>query len=56
MFSSCGDVKYAEMKERGTGMVRFNTERDAERAVGKINWFSPTALGLNPNNQLGEFN
>ena len=36
LFSSCGEVKYAEMKERGTGMVRFNSERDAERAVGEL--------------------
>merc|ERR1711902_386983 len=32
-FGSCGDIKYAEMKDRGIGMVRFQSERDAERAV-----------------------
>ena len=35
-FSHCGEIKYAEMKERGTGMVRFASERDAERAVCKL--------------------
>jgi hypothetical protein len=34
-FSHCGEIKYAEMKERGTGLVRFNSERDAERAMSK---------------------
>merc|ERR1719237_1724916 len=32
-FSHCGEIKYAEMKERGTGLVRFTSERDAERAM-----------------------
>merc|ERR1719210_1329069 len=32
-FSHCGEIKYAEMKERGTGLVRFINERDAERAM-----------------------
>merc|ERR550539_2332102 len=36
-FSHCGEIKYAEMKERGTGMVRFASERDAERAVSMMN-------------------
>jgi hypothetical protein len=36
LFTHCGEVKYAEMKERGTGLVRFNSERDAERAVCKF--------------------
>ena len=36
LFTHCGEVKYAEMKERGTGLVRFNSERDAERAVCKL--------------------
>ena len=31
--SHCGEIKYAEMKERGTGLVRFINERDAERAM-----------------------
>ena len=35
-FSHCGDIKYAEMKERGTGLIRFISERDAERAVCKL--------------------
>jgi len=36
-FLSVGDVKYAEMKERGCGIIRFATEREAERAVGAMN-------------------
>lgn len=36
LFTHCGEVKYAEMKERGTGLVRFNSERDAERAVSMM--------------------
>merc|ERR1711953_1487822 len=32
-FSHCGDIKYAEMKERGTGLIRFAYEKDAERAI-----------------------
>jgi len=35
-FSHAGDVKYAEMKERGVGLVRFSNERDAERAVSMM--------------------
>ena len=34
-FAHCGEIKYAEMKERGTGLIRFTGERDAERAVCK---------------------
>ena len=34
-FSHCGDIKYAEMKERGTGLIRFAYEKDAERAISK---------------------
>ena len=34
-FSHCGDIKYAEMKERGSGLIRFGNERDAERAICK---------------------
>lgn len=41
-FSHCGEIKYAEMKERGTGMVRFASERDAERAVCK--WIKKSKL------------
>lgn len=35
-FSHCGDIKYAEMKERGTGLIRFANERDAERSICKL--------------------
>ena len=35
-FSHCGDIKYAEMKERGTGLIRFAYEKDAERAISKF--------------------
>ena len=35
-FCHCGDIKYAEMKERGTGLIRFANERDAERAICKF--------------------
>lgn len=31
-FGHAGEVKYAEMKERGVGVVRFSSEREAERA------------------------
>merc|ERR1711862_924837 len=36
-FSHAGDIKYAEMKERGVGIIRFGSERDAERAVSMMN-------------------
>jgi len=36
-FAHCGEIKYAEMKDRGTGMIRFMNERDAERAVSMMN-------------------
>jgi len=36
-FSHAGDIKYAEMKDRGVGIIRFGTERDAERAVSMMN-------------------
>merc|ERR1719334_2396134 len=36
-FNHAGDIKYAEMKERGVGLIRFGTERDAERAVSMMN-------------------
>jgi len=32
-----GDVKFAEIKERGVGIVRFGTTREAERAVAVLN-------------------
>ena len=35
-FAQCGDIKYAEMKERGTGLIRFNSEMDADRATSKF--------------------
>jgi len=36
-FSHSGDIKFAEMKDRGVGVIRFGTERDAERAVSMMN-------------------
>merc|ERR1719147_370037 len=36
-FSHAGDIKFAEMKDRGVGVIRFGTERDAERAVAMMN-------------------
>merc|ERR1719312_2087624 len=36
-FYSVGDIKYAEMKDRGVGVIRFGNERDAERAVSMLN-------------------
>jgi len=36
-FRTVGDVKYAEIKERGCGIIRFASEREAERAVGAMN-------------------
>ena len=35
-FSHCGEIKFAEMKERGSGIIRFANERDAERAICKF--------------------
>merc|ERR1719205_526129 len=35
-FSHAGDIKYAEMKDRGVGIIRFGSERDAERAVSMM--------------------
>ncbi|CAL8098877.1 unnamed protein product [Orchesella dallaii] len=32
-FRECGEVVFAEMRDKSTGIVRFATERDAERAV-----------------------
>lgn len=29
-----GTVRYTDVKGRGTAVVRFNSERDAQRAVG----------------------
>merc|ERR1719334_219728 len=36
-FNHAGDIKYAEMKDRGVGIIRFGSERDAERAVSIMN-------------------
>jgi hypothetical protein len=36
-FSHAGDIKFADMKESGVGLIRFGTEQDAERAVAKMN-------------------
>jgi len=35
-FAHCGEIKYAEMKDRGTGMIRFMNERDAEKAASMM--------------------
>ncbi|CAB4059443.1 unnamed protein product [Lepeophtheirus salmonis] len=35
-FAHCGEIKYAEMKERTTGLIRFTSERDADRAVSMM--------------------
>lgn len=32
-FRECGDVKYAEMRGKDIGLVRFSNDWDAERAV-----------------------
>jgi len=32
-FRECGEVVFAEMRDKNTGIVRFISERDAERAV-----------------------
>jgi len=32
-FRECGEVLYAEMRDKNTGVVRFSNERDAERAI-----------------------
>jgi len=36
-FGHAGDIKFAEMKERGVGVIRFGSERDAERATAMMN-------------------
>lgn len=43
MVFDAGSVRYTDMKGRGTAVVRFNSERDAQRAVGIL--FSPL-LGM----------
>ena len=36
-FGNCGSIKFAEMQinERGSGIIRFDSPRGAERAVGE---------------------
>ena len=34
-FSNCGSIKFVEMRASGSGVIRFDSRRDAERAVGK---------------------
>ena len=34
-FSNCGNIKFVEMKERGTGIIRFDSPGDARRTVGE---------------------
>jgi len=36
-FCHVGEIKFAEMKERGVGVIRFASEREAERAVNVLN-------------------
>ncbi|KAL1430963.1 hypothetical protein MTO96_014382 [Rhipicephalus appendiculatus] len=36
-FREAGSVRYTDMKGRGTAIVRFNSERDAQRAVDMMN-------------------
>ena len=36
-FSEVGDVRYAELKGPGTALIRFGTERDAQRSVDMMN-------------------
>lgn len=36
-FRDVGSVRYTEVKGRGTAVVRFNSERDAQRAVDMMN-------------------
>ncbi|XP_015794676.1 myelin expression factor 2 isoform X2 [Tetranychus urticae] len=36
-FNEIGEVRYAELKNRGTAIVRFHSERDAQRAVDLMN-------------------
>ena len=43
-FSNCGEIKFVEMKERGTGIIRFASSRDAERAVCKFYFIFFTRL------------
>ena len=32
-FRHIGDIKFAEIKDRGVGIVKFHSERDADKAV-----------------------
>ncbi|RWS31562.1 myelin expression factor 2-like protein [Leptotrombidium deliense] len=36
-FNEIGEVRYAELKSRGSALVRFHSERDAQRAVDLMN-------------------
>lgn len=36
-FRDVGSVRYTDVKGRGTAVVRFNSERDAQRAVDMMN-------------------
>ncbi|CAN8012015.1 unnamed protein product [Ixodes pacificus] len=36
-FRDVGTVRYTDVKGRGTAVVRFNSERDAQRAVDMMN-------------------
>lgn len=36
-FSEVGDVRYAELKGPGTALIRFGSERDAQRSVDMMN-------------------
>lgn len=36
-FNEIGDIRYAELKNRGSAIVRFHSERDAQRAVDLMN-------------------
>ena len=51
-FSHCGDIKYAEMKERGTGLIRFAYEKDAERAISKFTIFQNVFFSTFPTFKL----
>ncbi|KFM56604.1 Myelin expression factor 2, partial [Stegodyphus mimosarum] len=35
-FRDIGDIRFTEMKSRGTAVIRFNSERDAQRAVDHL--------------------
>jgi hypothetical protein len=41
-FREFGDVKFAEIRNKDTGLVRFSSVRDAQRAAGIL--FYPTVF------------